>query len=151
MTSATKDFVRLAIRERRDGTFVSLIGLRTTVEYYGWDQTFPQWMGKYSGKTLPGQIVPLQKGGNVFGGTRRPLVICRSDDKHSTPQGLTNRFRVTTDATFADLINIAQATQRMFGWMTSFHGKRIRYEEWMLADLPDSYLSCDRCYGITAA
>ena len=151
MPRPTKDFVRLAIREKPSGVFVSLIALRTTASFYGWDQTFPEWRGKWTGKLSPTRYVKAQPYNNIFGGTRRKIIICRSDDRHSTPAALTNQFRVTTDATFLDLVNIAQATKPIFGWMTSFNAKRIPWECWQMAELPDDYLSCDRCYDTMQA
>ncbi len=149
--SPSKDFVRLAIREHKPGQFACLIALRATVLYYGWDQTFPQWCGKETGKYPPGTIITSPAFKFAMRGTRRKIVICRSDSRQSTPAGLTNQFRVTSECTFRDLINIAHATKVDFGWMTTFHGKRIPSECWLKTDLPDDYLSMDHCYGITAA
>ena len=151
MTDPSKDFVRLAIREHKPGQFACLIALRATVEYYGWNQTFPEWNGKETGKHPPGTVIVRPSFKFATKGTRRQIVICRSDVRHSTPAGLTNQFRVTSETNFRDLINIAQATKIPFGWMSTFRGKRIPYECWLQTPLPDSYLSMDVCYGITAA
>ena len=151
MAWPTDTTIRLAIRQKSQDRFVSLLAPRATVEYYGWDKVFPVWRGKYTNQT-PTRRSHLWPDRRAFKlGGRRRLVISSIECRQGTPKGCTRQFRVTTDASLEDLINIAQAADRKFGWMTDFSGKRIRWEEWMLLPLRDSYLSMDVCNASMAA
>ena len=57
---------------------------------------------------------------------------------------MTNRFRVTNNATTLDIAAIAQATQIPFSWLTNKSNERWDLEHWMSYPMPDTYCSFDK-------
>ena len=122
MAWPTSETMRLAIRQKGKDRFVSLIAPRATVEYYGWNKVFPVWRGKYTNQLPTRQSYQWPDKRAFKLGNRCRLVISSTECRQGNPKGSTRQFRVTSDAGMEDLINIAQAADRKFGWMTDLKG-----------------------------
>ena len=139
-----EEFCELAIRRIQKGNWVRLIALRPTAEFYGWSTVFPNiWDAKrvdYADGLFPH---PGRK--NLRRYRAHPLVICRSEvTKQGFPVRMTNRFRVTNNATTLDIAAIAHATQIPFSWLTDKSNARLDQEHWMSYPVPDTYCSFDK-------
>ena len=138
-----EQYVQLAIRQLPRGEWVRLIGLKATADFYGWSEVFPTWnqaravVNDTTTRRPAYSISPRR-----YKGVRH--FICRDlNTTQGFPAGLTNCFRVTTNATAQDLIAIAQATQINYGWMTAKYGERRKKACWDAIELPDSYCHLD--------
>jgi hypothetical protein len=130
MSDYKDQFWRGLIRRTPSGSPVYIHAKRATAEHFGWVDAFDEHR--------PAVAIPPRPDGKTFaratapdpwaGG--RPMRICRSDSRSSTPRGLTHRFRVARQATNADLRLLAQATQGDWRWMTDKTGHRRTRPEW---------------------
>ena len=139
----TDEFVHLAIRRISKGNWVQLMSLKSTADYYGWTEVFPDLFEAKS-VDYPGNIRPwpTKLNGKNYKGCR--LRICRDKTYGSgNPAGLTNCFRVSNNASKLDLYAVAQAVKVDFAWMNDKTGARIKRSHWRSVDLPDEYCHCD--------
>lgn len=137
------DYCELAVRRIRKGNWVRLIALKPTAEFYGWTTVFPL-VREAQDVDYPGGIRPMPVRRNLTNYRALPLYVCRSkSNRQGFPRGLTNRFRVTNNATRLDLAAIAQAIQIDYGWMTARYGERVPKCQWDSVELPDAYCHFD--------
>ena len=124
------DFVKLGLRVTNQGSYIWLNALKATAAYYGWDEAFPT-LAELRQQDTGSLFVsdPGRRGWKTGGG--REIRISRSSKTHGWPAGLTNAFRVSSDATVRDLAEIAKATEVDWEWMTGFNGAR-RSRGWWL-------------------
>jgi hypothetical protein len=130
MSDYKAQFWRGLIRRTESGKPVFIHAKRDTAQFYGWVDAFDEHR--------PEVAIPPRPDGRHFvrpvapdpwtGG--RPMRICRSDSRSSTPRGLTNRFRIARQATNADLRLLAHATQGDWRWMTDKNGHRRTRPQW---------------------
>ena len=139
-----EDFCELAIRRIQKGNWVRLIALKPTADFYGWSSVFPDiWDAKRV--DYADGLFPHPGRRNLRAYRAHPLVISRSDTtKQGFPVRMTNRFRVTNNASTLDIAAIAHATQIPFSWLTDKSNKRLDQEHWMSYPVPDSYCSFDK-------
>ena len=124
------DFVKLGLRVKPGPKYIWLSCLKSTADFYGWSEAFPT-LFDLKMATTGGPVIqdPGRKGWKSGGG--KEVRICRSPSTVGWPAGMTNAFRVSSDAALADLAAIAEATTVDWHWMTCFHGGR-RPKQWWL-------------------
>lgn len=136
-------FASLAVRKTKRGSWVQLMCLQGTADFYGWSSVFPTVVEAKAVERNGVLFSPTLKS-DYRGHRGRRLRICRSKkSKQGHPAGLTNAFRVTNNATSLDLYAIAQAVSVDYGWMEAEYGYRRSRDEWMSFDLPDAYCHLD--------
>ena len=139
-----EEFCELAIRRIQKGNWVRLIALKPTADFYGWTSVFPPIL-EAKRVDYPDGLFPWPNTPNLRRYKAHPLVISRSDTtKQGFPVRMTNRFRVTNNATTLDIAAIAHATQIPFSWMTNKSNERWDHEHWMSYPVPDTYCSFDK-------
>jgi len=136
-------YTELAIRRTKRDSWVKIMCLQTTADFYGWSAVFPVvWEAQAA--LSDGYLVNPLLHGDKRGHRGRQLRICRAKgSKQGNPAGLTNAFRVTNNATNFDLFAIAQAVSVDYGWMEGMYGYRRSKAEWDAFDLPDEYCHLD--------
>lgn len=142
-SSRPGSYVELAIRKGRGDSWIKLMCVKATADFYGWSAVFPsvtEAKAVESGGLLINPVLT-----NHYRGHRgKRLRICRAKgSKQGNPAGLTNAFRVTNNATNFDLYAIAQAVSVDYGWMEGQYGYRRSRDEWMGYELPDEYCHLD--------
>ena len=139
-----EEFCELAIRRIQKGNWVRLIALKPTADFYGWTSVFPPIL-EAKRVDYPDGLFPWPNTPNLRRYKAHSLVISRSDTtKQGFPVRMTNRFRVTNNATTLDIAAIAHATQIPFSWLTDKSNKRLDQEHWMSYPVPDTYCSFDK-------
>lgn len=121
---------KLAIRRVRRGVWVSLVGLQTTLDFYGWSTVFPTiWEAqRIDYEDGPRQLSVGLTNKALMGGKR--FRVCREPSTHSHPRGSTNCFRIKGPVTNRDLIRIATSANEQLVWMEGQSGQRIDRETW---------------------
>ena len=128
------DFTQLMIRRRPGGRYVWLKCLKETAALYGWDKTFPTLTKAKSDDSPDGYItMPAAKGWISGGGVEHR--ISRSPSTTGWPAGQTNSFRLSKDANFQDLAEVAKATDIDWEWITCRHGGRRKRQDFQRAAL----------------
>ena len=142
-TAPPWSFVSLAIRKTKRDSWVQLMCLKATADFYGWSAVFPSIEDAKAVERNGFLINPVLR--NHWRGHRgKRLRICRAKgSKQGNPAGLTNAFRVSNNATNFDLYAIAQAVSVDYGWMEGQYGYRRSRDEWMDYELPDDYCHLD--------
>lgn len=123
---------RLKIRETRAGTVICLLARKETAEFYGWTNHFDEHIPGYYKDEATGVAYMNQP---RLGGSKarwgRSLVISRHPSKHSTKATYANQFRVSSDATIADIAKIAKFTDVNWNWLQTPGGERRSREKWL--------------------
>lgn len=123
-----EDFCQLVIRKKQDGRYIWLKCLKATAELYGWDKAFTPLIEQQFKDSPDGYIRCPSKRGWTSGGGKEHR-ISRSPKTSGWPAGLTNTFRLSSDATLVDLAEVAKATEIDWEWVTCDNGGR-RTKEW---------------------
>jgi hypothetical protein len=111
----------------------SVIVMKETAEFFGWDKAFPRFRplvkgdGRAQYETFWGNNRENTPG--AIGGKR--LRICRSKSKSGQPAGMTHRFRIVGNVSNAQLVELAAVAGDKFEWMTKKNGERIDRETWL--------------------
>ena len=132
------EYVHLAIRKIRPGDWVQLMCLKTTADYYGWSETFPDISTAKAIDSGDGLIqFPTRKRPRRTRALR--LYISREKaHKKGYPRGLTNCFRVSRNVCNRDLVAMAHATTVDFGWMNDVGYNRVTRDEWLAREIPSA-------------
>ena len=131
MSEAPSKWLDHRIRHTSDGSWIRIKGLRATLEHYGWDR-----IDAPLHPSTPAYHRFMSGDRKVFVGSPRlhagiPMRISRSPLKAGNPAGLTNRFRVSSNAGNKDLMLLAVRAQGDWYWMTDKNGHRIDREAWL--------------------
>ena len=131
MSEAPSKWLDHRIRHTSDGSWIRVKGLRATLAHYGWDQ-----IDAPLHPATPAYHRFMSGDRGVFVGSPRlhagiPMRISRSPLKQGNPAGLTNRFRVSSNAANKDLMLLAVRAQGDWHWMTDKNGNRIDREDWL--------------------
>ena len=130
MTQGTQ-FVKLLLERKEGRKDKALIALRTTADFYGWTEAFPEWVprtigmsGHYELMRDPGRL------GNLQMAPGRRHRICRSEVKMGYPKGLTNQFKLTRNCGMLELAEVAHFTKGEWHWLDSPYNERISRDRW---------------------
>lgn len=129
-----EDFTQLMIRRKPGGRYVWLKCLKATAVLYGWDKAFPTLIEAKSDDSPNGYVSGTGRRGFANGGGIEHR-ISRSPKTTGWPAGQTNTFRLSKDANFQDLAEVAKATQADWQWITCKHGGRRKREDFLSAAL----------------
>ena len=133
------DLRKYLIRRTKAGAPVFLMTHPETAKRYGWATRFEGYIeGKWSDPEtglvyLKNPRLPRKA---PRGGVQ--IQISRHPSRGGAVAGQNNKFRVSGQASFADLCEIAKFTDCEWHWMTSFNGTRWTREEWL--SFHDAYL-----------
>lgn len=131
MSWSDKDYIKLLIGRPESGPDKWLIALRTTANYYGWSEEFPEWTPKAisesGGYTF--SMDPGRKGRMYCEGGRKHRVSRDPSRRGHTP-GKCNQFKVSTSCGLAEMAEIAHFTRGEWFWMSGPRGERISREKW---------------------
>jgi hypothetical protein len=122
---------RGVIRRLPTGHTIYLHALRSTAEFFGWDEAFDQYRPDVALPARPDghvSIQPINRSG-ARGGRR--LQISRTETKSNRVGCVVNVFRIAKAATYADLRAVARATRGEWFWMTDFRGRRRSASEYL--------------------
>ena len=126
------ELVRLLIRRSKAGNPICLQARKETAEFYGWTNHFEEHVEGYSRDEATGveyiSMPSLRKGKARFG---IPLQISRKASKHSHNTTYANYFRVSGEATIADIAKVAKFTDVDWNWMETPSGERRSREKWL--------------------
>lgn len=124
-------YVTLKLGETKNGSAKTLHALRTTADYYGWTEAFPEWVGKDSfvegGRTY---LQSPSRRGHPQCSSGRRIRISRSPVTNGFPAGFTNAFKVSSNVGLFDLAELAHFTKGEWFWMTAVDYKRVSKEQW---------------------
>lgn len=131
MTWDNSKYIKLLLDRPAKGQDCWLIALRTTADYYGWTEQFPEWSpkivgtdGKYSFHVDPGRK------GEMFCESGRRHRVCRSPSRNGNPAGKTNQFKVSRNTGLLHLAELAHFTEGDWYWMEGPRGERVSKERW---------------------
>lgn len=131
MTWASFKYIKLLLHREAGTRDRYLIALRTTADYYGWPEQFPEWTPETTlgpdGRRWckdPGRRGRLE----CEAGMR--LRVCRSPSTGGHPAGMTNAFKVSNNCRLVDIAEVAHFTQGDWHWLTSPNGERISRDRW---------------------
>ena len=126
------ELVRLLIRRAKSGNPICLQARKETAEFYGWTNHFEKHVEGYWKDEATGveyiSMPLLRKGKARFG---IPLQISRKASKHSHNTTYANYFRVSGEATIADIAKVAKFTDVDWNWMETPSGERRSREKWL--------------------
>ena len=130
MTQGTQ-FVKLLLERREGRKDKALIALRTTADFYGWTEAFPEWSPRPIGTSGHYELIfdPGRKGNLSMAPGRRHR-ICRSACTAGYPKGLTNAFKLSRNCGMLELAEVAHFSQVEWHWMDSPYGERISRDRW---------------------
>ena len=124
--------VRLLIRRTKAGNPICLQARKETAEFYGWTNHFEKhiagyWRDEATGVEYINQPT-LTRGKARFG---IPLQISRGRSKGGHSTTYANYFRVSGEATIADIAKVAKFTDVDWNWMETPSGERRSREKWL--------------------
>ena len=126
------ELVRLLIRRTKSGRPICLQARKETAEFYGWTNHFPSGAPGYRKDEATGveycSAPTLKRSRTRFG---IPLQISRKSSKHSHNKTYANYFRVSGEATIADIAKVAKFTDVDWHWMETPSGERRSREKWL--------------------
>ena len=124
-------YVTLKLGETKSGKAKTLHALRSTADYYGWTEYFPEWVGQELrvGDRYTLLYSPSRRGHPQCSGGRR-LRISRSPSRDGNPAGFTNAFKVSSNTGLFDLAELAHFTKVDWEWMTSIDYSRVSRADW---------------------
>ena len=131
MTWASFRYIKLLLNREAGTRDKYLIALRTTADYYGWTEQFPEW-GPETTLSPDGRrycVSPTRRGRLECEAGKR-LRVCRSPSRQGQPRGMTNAFKVSNNCGLIDVAEVAHFTQGDWHWMTSPYGERISRDRW---------------------
>lgn len=131
MSYLISEYVCLVLRTKHDGDQITLKVLRATADFYGWTEAFPEWQPRVH-PTATHRYIQVRGRGPWrphIGGKR--LTISRAATRMSKVPGMTNVFRISTDAANQDLRRLAMATKVEWGWMNNMRMRRVPREVWL--------------------
>lgn len=125
-------YSRYLLRRTRQNTPITIRCRTKTAEFYGWDKHFEKyvsdaWTDPNTGTqylTSP----PLGKSSKQAGVS---ILISRSSSKNKGLATYCNYFRISSDATIADLAKVAKFTDVDWNWMETPSGERRSREKWL--------------------
>ena len=125
-------YSRYLIRRTRAGNPISIRARTKTAEFYGWDKHFEKY--------IPGHYVDPETGtrylrqaalGKDIKQAGYSLCISRSASKNGNPATYCNYFRITGEATIADIAKVAAHTDVEWNWLETPSGERRSREKWL--------------------
>lgn len=128
---ASPHWVKLEVARTPAGQLSWLACLRSTAEFYGWLDSFPEyrppvWTTPEGSRAIRSDLTDKRY---LYGGTS--IRICRSPSRSGTPAGLTNRFRVSSCWRLKDSATLAAATTAEWQWMETRDGVRRTRQQWV--------------------
>ena len=131
MSWSDKDYIKLLIERPETGPDKWLIALRTTADYYGWSEKFPEWSPKVHSTDGKYEFVasPTRRG-RMYCESGRKHRISRDPSRRGHTPGLCNQFKVSNSCGIKDLAEVAALTDGEWFWMSSPRGERISREKW---------------------
>ena len=125
------NFLKLVLEERPKNR-ISVVVVKETAEYFGWDKAFPEW-------TPPTHIGSdgkprryarsTSKCRHYRGGDR--LRICRVASTGGNPAGYTHSFRLVGAWSRKHLAALAQVAGDKFEWMENASYQRMKRDYWL--------------------
>ena len=127
------DFLKLIV-ETRARDQVSVVVVKETAEYFGWDKAFPEWKPRLATDAL-GRIYvnPSRSRWRHFRGGDR-LRICRAPSTNGHPAGDTFSFRMVGGWSRKHLAELAKVAGSKFEWMEDASYRRMRRDYWLALD-----------------
>ena len=124
-------YVTLKLGETKSGHAKTLHALRSTADYYGWSEAFPEWVGKLEPTQGERSFLrdPGRRGHPQCSGGKR-LRISRSPVIATYKAGFVNAFKVSANTGLFDLAELAHFTKVDWYWMESTNRQRISRERW---------------------
>ena len=126
------DFRQYVLQDR-EKSLVTMVCVKQTAEFFGWDTAFEEWTPKVrvglSGVRTVLYSGLMKKNAIRSGGKR--LRICRDKSKKGWPAGKTNCFRMRGAFNKGHLRQLAEVAGDKFEWMESKYGERIDREIWL--------------------
>ena len=125
-------YSRYIVRRTRAGNPIAIRARTETAEFYGWHNHFEKY--------IPGYEVDPETGTQYLRQARLSketkaagisLCISRSASKHSNTATYCNYFRITGEATIADIAKVAANTDVEWNWMETPSGERRSREKWL--------------------
>ena len=123
---------RFLIRRTRQGGPILLQARKETAEFYGWDKHFQPYLEGYRKDPETGVEYinqPRLKKWNTRSGV--PLRISRTASKSGQTRTQVNHIRVSSDATTADIAQVAKFTDVDWNWMETPSGERRSRDKWL--------------------
>ena len=124
-------YVTLKLGQTKSGKAKTLHSLRSTADYYGWTEAFPEWIGEESftegGRTF---LQCPSRRGHPQNSSGRRLYICRSASRQGLPRGFTNAFKVSSNTGLFELAELAHFTKINWYWMSDMTYGRVSREDW---------------------
>lgn len=124
-------YVTLKLGQTKSGNAKTLHALRSTADYYGWTEAFPEWVGEiqfFEGDR--GFLIDTGRRGHPQCSGGKRLRISRSKSKRGNPAGFTNAFKVSANTGLFDLAELAHFTKVDWEWMEDTSYARIDRTRW---------------------
>ena len=126
------ELTRLLIRRTKAGNPIVLQARKETAEFYGWTKHFERHIEGFRYDEASGVAYCNQP---RLKRTRQRmgigLTISRGSSKHSHNATYSNQFRISSEATIADIAKVAKFTDVDWHWMETPSGERRSREEWL--------------------
>lgn len=131
MTWDSSKYCKLLIRREPNKRDKYLIALKTTADFYGWREAFPEWRLRPV-RTEGDRVFSYDPGrrGEMFCEAGRRHRISRSPLKGRHVRGYVNAFKVSNNCGMFDLAEIAEVTRRAFHWLQAPDGSYLSRDTW---------------------
>ena len=125
-------YSRYIVRRTRAGNPIAIRARTETAQFYGWDKHFEEYISEEYVDPNTGtrylQLPVLSKSSKAAGIS---LCISRSASKNGNPATYCNYFRITGEATIADIAKVAANTDVEWNWLETPSGERRSREKWL--------------------
>ena len=125
-------YSRYILRRTRAGNPITIRARTKTAEFYGWDKHFEKYVpGYYLDPNTGTQYISTPELGGGKAQAGYSIQISRTASRHKGLATYCNYFRISGEATIADLATVAAKTDVDWNWMETPSGERRSREKWL--------------------
>ena len=125
-------YSRYILRRTRAGNPICIRARTKTADFYGWSSHFEIYTpGLYTDPSTGARYVFGPELGKKKAQAGYSILISRTQSKNRGLATYCNYFRITGEATIADLAHVAAKTDIEWNWMETPSGERRSREKWL--------------------
>ena len=125
-------YSRYLLRRTRRNTPITIRARTATADFYGWSNHFEKYISdSWTDPNTGTQYLTAPRLGKESKQAGFSILISRSASKSKGLATYCNYFRISSDATIADLAKVAKFTDVDWNWMETPSGERRSREKWL--------------------
>ena len=125
-------YSRYLLRKTRRNTPITIRCRTATADFYGWSNHFEKYISDaWTDPNTGTQYLASPQLGTPSRQAGYSLCIARTADRQSNKATYCNYFRISSDATIADIAQVAKFTDVDWNWLETPSGERRSREKWI--------------------